>query len=409
MAGKALEMLPGLPERAGIGFSGRHNAACGTAGSVRVPVPVCRDRACASGATGTLAVRHRKSHIPSSAWVPSRIRGACSGQDAMRERCPGSLAATVREARRPRIPGRARCVVAPACHPMPGHGRDPATRERQLVRARHRSGTSRSGGYATAKVAGGPGPDLARGPKKGSAGAGIVRELLLDCAGVGVRPRPVLPGRGFFPAGVVGELSGPGHGPVMPAPRAAGAKGAAGEHGRGERAAASPHALAPRERRASEPFTPVTVPEGDGDDGRNPGDVQEANPPALFSSLHTCGDGWDSGDVQEGHLAYATNSDAGGAYRPAGVPDEYRKRWGTGTGHGDAGKARPRTASPDASVRTFLFFMALVTCNLWTVPAAWSAGWYGSRDTAPVQLAIMPGCIAGMAAGGADGGRAGPN
>ncbi len=385
VAGKAFKMLPGLLERAGIGFSGRHNAVYGMADFVRVLVSMCRDRACASGATGTLAVRHGPRRVPSSAWVLSRIRGACPEPDAMRERCAGALASTVRDAGRSRILRRIRCVVALDYHLIPRYDRDPATREEQLVRARHRSGTSRFEGYATAQMVDGPGLNLACRPKGGSTGAGIVRELLRDCAGVGVRPRLVLLDRGFFSAGVVGELSGSGHRFIMPASRTAGIKRAVGEHARGERAAVSPHALTPQDRKASEPFTLVIVPKKEGEDG------------------------WDSGDAQERYLAYATNADAGRAVRAADVPDEYRKRWGIETGYRDAEKARPRTTSPDASVRTFLFFMALVMYNLWMMSVEWSAGWYGSRDTASIRLAVMLECMVGMAAGGTDGCRAWPN
>ncbi len=247
MAGKAFKTLPRLLGKAGIRFSGRHDAACGTAGPVRVPVPACGNRSCASGAAGALAVRHGPRRVPSSAWFLSRTGGACRDPGTMEGRCRDALRSTVRGARRAGIivGGGASHAVAPACRPMPRHGRNPATGGEQLVRARHGNGTPRSEGHAAAKVAGGPGPDPARGPKKGSRGAGIVRGLPRDCAGAGVRPGPVLPGRGFFPAGAVGELSGPGHGLTMPASRTAGAKGAVGEHARGERAAASPHARRP--------------------------------------------------------------------------------------------------------------------------------------------------------------------
>ncbi len=119
VVGKAFKTLPRLLGKAGIGFSGRHNAACGTAGSVRVLVSMCRDRSCASGAAGALAVRHGPRRVPSSAWVLSRIRGVRGGQDAMRERCSGALAATVRDARRPGILRRIRCVVALDYHLIP--------------------------------------------------------------------------------------------------------------------------------------------------------------------------------------------------------------------------------------------------------------------------------------------------
>ncbi len=120
-------------------------------------------------------------------------------------------------------------------------------------------------------------------------------------------------------------------------------------------------------------------------------------------------DGRGPGDAQEGHLAYATNAGAGRAVRAADVPDEYRKRWGTGTGHGDAEKARPRTTSTNPSVRTFMFFMALVMHDPWMMSAEWSAGWYGRRDTAPVRLAVMLEYMARLAACAAYGGRAWPN
>ncbi len=127
------------------------------AGFVRVLAFMCGDRACASDATGTSAVRHGQDRMPSSAWVPSRIRGACRGPDAMRERCSGALAATVREAGRSRALRRIRCTVAIDDHLMPRHDMDPAAREEQLVRAGNGNGTSRFEAYATAKMEALPG------------------------------------------------------------------------------------------------------------------------------------------------------------------------------------------------------------------------------------------------------------
>ncbi len=75
VAGKAFKTLPRLLGKAGIRFSGRHNAACGMADFVRVLVSMCRDRSCASGAAGALAVRHGPRRVPSSTWFLSRIGG----------------------------------------------------------------------------------------------------------------------------------------------------------------------------------------------------------------------------------------------------------------------------------------------------------------------------------------------
>ncbi len=385
MVGKAFKTLPRLLGKAGIRFSGRHNAACGMADFVRVLVPVCRDRSCASGATGALAVRHGPRRVPSSAWFLSRIGGACRDPGTMEGRCRDALRSTVRGARRAGIIRGASHAVALDYHLIPRYDRNPATRGEQLVRARHRNGTSRFEGYATAQMVDGPGLNLACRPKKGSTGAETVRELLRDCAGAGVRPGLVLLDRGFFSAGVVGELSRSGHRFIMPASRTAGVKRAVGEHARGERDAASPHVLTPQDRSKREPFTLVIVPKKEGEDG------------------------WDSEDAQERYLAYATNAGAGRAVRAADVPDEYRKRWGTGTGHGDAEKARPRTTGTNPSVRTFMFFMALVMHDPWMISVEWSAGWYGRRDTAPVRLAIMLEYVARLAACAAYGGRAWPN
>ncbi len=110
VAGKALETLPGLPGRAGIGFSRRHNAACGTAGPVRVLAPpgrspcatrgaACRRRrGCPPGYEGRAAARTpcgsgAPAPSPPPCWMPGG-RGSPGGSAAWRPpataRCPGA-------------------------------------------------------------------------------------------------------------------------------------------------------------------------------------------------------------------------------------------------------------------------------------------------------------------------------
>lgn len=164
---------------------------------------------------------------------------------------------------------------------------------------------------------------------------------------------------------------------IMPAPRNKRAKRAVEEFHNNERDAVSKYAFDDRggSKNSCQSFNLVIIAKKEGESG------------------------WDSDDVQERYLTYATSIDGRNAILEAGgTPEEYKKRWGIETTYRDEERVRPRTTSSNASIRMFMFFVAVAMHGIWALSVAMSEGWHGRYDTAAIpplaMLEIMEGlCV----------------
>ncbi len=110
---------------------------------MRVIISMCESGSCASGVTKMLSVRHGLYRIPSSMWILSKVRNVCTDADVMEKRCRDMIRGTIHEARRTGLLRDIPHTMAIDTHLIPRYDKNPRTREEQLVRSRHRSGTSR--------------------------------------------------------------------------------------------------------------------------------------------------------------------------------------------------------------------------------------------------------------------------
>ena len=143
MAGRAFKMLSAMLGRVGISFSGRYNALYDIGDFVRVIISMCESSSCASGVTKMLSARHGPYRIPLSMWTISKVRNACTDADVMEKRCRDMMRITIHEARRTGLLRNIPHTMAIDTHLIPRYDKNPRTLEEQLVRSRHRSGTSR--------------------------------------------------------------------------------------------------------------------------------------------------------------------------------------------------------------------------------------------------------------------------
>ncbi len=268
-AGKAFKMLPDIVDAVGLSFSGRHNALYGMEDFIRAVISMCKSGSYASGITQMLSVRHAASRIPSSVWVPGKIRDACSDRHIMEKRCREMVRKTVLCATQAGLLRRTPHVMAIDTHNIPRYDRSSDTREKQLVRSKHRNGTTRFEGYATMQCVDRPNLDVACRPlKKGYKPACIVRDLLQDCADVGVRCKLLLLlDRGFFSSDVIREIRQADHGFIMPASKTFAIKRAILDHHDGKRDAVSTHTLMTRKHKQGQSFRLVIVAKKKGDRG----------------------------------------------------------------------------------------------------------------------------------------------
>ena len=151
---KTFKVLCKILSGTGIKFSEEHNALYGMTHFVHVLVSMCKEGSCAHGIANMLLVRRRTlDSIPSSSWFLSRIRTMCPDTtddvDAARKKCTKMVRAVTKHAKSKRILRMAPHIMAIDIHNIPRYGKREDTREKQLVRSRHKNGTSRFEGHAT--------------------------------------------------------------------------------------------------------------------------------------------------------------------------------------------------------------------------------------------------------------------
>lgn len=217
--------------------------------------------------------------------------------------------------------------------------------EEYMAAGKPKGGTSKRLRYITVKVVGDSiGLTVAIHPtRKRYNDAGIVRQLLERARRAGVRSRLHLLDRGFYMAEILSTLIKMDQPFIMPAVKNNGTVRAVEFYASGVRKAVQRYTV------------------------RGKG-AEDTDPP------------------KDRYLVFATNFSVRKARAMlAGIPKEYRRRWGIEIGYRVAKQVRPFTASRNPSVRLMLFYFTMILYNLWVV-----SGW------------IAGGCTAGTAGTGSD-------
>ncbi len=174
---------------------------------------------------------------------------------------------------------------------------------------------------------------------KNKPNSSFVRKLLNNCLRNDIHIRLVLLDREFFSVSVIHELKQLGKKFLMPAKKTRGIKNAIIQYVEGNRGVISEYKL----RSASghvESFTLVIIP--------------HPRP--------------DKPNLTDQYLVFATSLPREKiSSNISQIPKEYKKRWGIETGYACIEKVRPRTTSPNHSVRLLMFYFPLIFYNTWIV------------------------------------------
>ena len=283
----------------------------------------------------------RKS-VPTGACLLKRIGG--SPYLETRDSCDRMLGSTLDDPRTARLLKKP-VVTATDEHDVAAMFRD--VDEEYMATGKPKGGTSKRLRYTTVKVVGGSiGLTVAIHPTgKRYNKAGIVRQLLERARRAGVRSKLHLLDRGFYSAEVLSTLIKIDQPFIMPAVKNSGTVSAIESHASGARKAVQQYTV--RGKGAEATITLVIVPkEG----------AKDTDPP------------------KDRYLVFATNFSVRKARAMlAGIPKEYRRRWGIETGYRVAKQVRPFTSSRNPSVRLMLFCFTMILYNLWVI-SGWIAG-----------------------------------
>lgn len=331
----------------GLPFSKKRNALFGPFHVAAIIAYMVRNNICANAAIAAIWADMRKDprkeiklkskrkvRFPTDQWL-FRLFGSMSPEE-IEERCDLMLDAQMRVARGAGMMNEAVIDIIDI-HNIQHYGK---TKDKHIVRAKSKDGTSKAESYATLLTTSGNYPmcTAATRVRAKRTKGDMVGKLLDDRARRRIRSVITMLDRGFFSVAVMKAFKTGQHF-VMGAVRTPAVKKALAEYVAGDRNSVSKCTI--RSGKESYTFTLVIVEKTETDK---------------------------DGKEEKVHVLYATNLPDVVINAPGFDIDElYDKRWDIETHYRKLEELRPKTVSRDHGARTFFFFAAAAMLNMWAM------------------------------------------
>lgn len=318
-----------------FGFSNRYNSKYGLPDMINALIALCIGNSYAESGLKRLAIESDMKHTPSGSWLINSIKKI--PQQNMTLQLTDALDSTINDMKEIGMFVKP-ITVAIDKHLIPRYDKNP---DEFLIKSRSKSSTTHFESYCTMSSV----EEQCRACLgayhviQNESNSVFVRKLINNCIRNNILIRLVLLDREFFSVSVIHELKQLGQKFLMPARKTKGIKNAIIEYVEGDREMISQYTI----RSASghvESFTLVIIP----------------NPKP------------DKPNITDQYLVFATNIVRGKIFsKLSQIPEEYKRRWGIETGYACIEKLRPRTTSPNHSVRLLMFYFPLIFYNTWII------------------------------------------
>ena len=318
-----------------FGFSTRYNSKYGLPDMINALIALCIGNSYAESGLKRLAIESDLKATPSGSWLINSIKKI--PEQSMILQLSDCIDSTINDMKEIGMFLKP-VTVAIDKHLIPRYDKNP---DEFLIKTRSKNGTTHFESYCTMSSV--------EGQCRACLGvchvtpnesnSSFVRKLINNCVKNDIMTRLVLLDREFFSTAVIHELKQSGQTFLMPARKTPGIKKAIEEFVAGNRETISEYTIH-SESKHVESFTLVII--------SNP---KPAKP-----------------NITDQYLVFATNISRGKIFSNLSqIPHEYKRRWGIETSYACIEKLRPRTTSPNHSVRLLMFYFPLIFYNTWIV------------------------------------------
>lgn len=339
-----------------FGFSTRYNSKYGLPDMINALISLCIGNSYAESGLKRLAIESDMKHTPSGSWLINSIKKI--PQQSIILQLTNAIDSTIQDMKEIGM----FCTpitVAIDKHLIPRYDKNP---DEFLIKSRAKSGTTHFESYCTMSSV----EEQCRAclgayhVTPNESNSIFVRKLIDDTIKNNIMIRLVLLDREFFSTGIIHELKQLGQTFLMPARKTPGIKKAIIEYVNGDRKTISQYIIHDSSKHV-ESFTLVIIP----------------NPRP------------DKPNITDQYVVFATNIPRGKIFSNISqIPKEYKRRWGIETSYACIEKLRPRTTSPNHSVRLMMFYFPLIFYNTWII-----TNWitrdksnYNYKPTIPIEL-----------------------
>jgi len=298
-------------------------------------IAMCIGNSYAESGLKRLAIESNMKHTPSGSWLINSIKKI--PEQSMMLQLSNAIDNTIKDMKNIGM-FRTAITVAIDKHLIPRYDKNP---DEFLIKSRSKSSTTHFESYCTMSSV----EEQCRAclgayhVTPNESNSIFVRKLLHDCTRNDIQMRLVLLDREFFSVSVIHELKQLGQKFLIPARKTKGIKNAIIQYVEGNREMVSEYTMHSASKHI-ESFTLVIIP--------NP---KPAKP-----------------NLTDQYVTFATNIPRGKIFsKLSQIPEEYKRRWGIETGYACIEKLRPRTTSPNHSVRLLMFYFPLIFYNTWVV------------------------------------------
>lgn len=318
-----------------FGFSNRYNSKYGLPDMINALIAMCIGNSYAESGLKRLAIESDMKHTPSGSWLINSIKKI--PEQNMMLQLSNAIDSTIKDMKEIGMFSKS-ITVAIDKHLIPRYDKNP---DEFLIKSRAKSSTTNFESYCTMSSV----EEKCRAclgayhviPNESN--STFVRKLLHDCIRNDILIRLVLFDREFFSVSVIHELKQLGQTFLMPARKTKGIKNAIIQYVEGNREMVSKYKIKSASGHV-ESFTLIIIP----------------NPKP------------DKQNITDQYLVFATNIARGKIFlNISQIPEEYKRRWGIETGYACIEKLRPRTTSPNHSVRLLMFYFPLIFYNTWVI------------------------------------------
>lgn len=339
-----------------FGFSNRYNSKYGLPDMINALIALCIGNSYAESGLKRLAVESDMKHTPSGSWLINSIKKI--PEQSMMLQLSNAIDSTIKDMKGIGMFSKP-ITVAIDKHLIPRYDKNP---DEFLIKSRAKSSTTHFESYCTMSSV----EEKCRAclgayhVTPNESNSTFVRKLTHDVIRNDILIRLVLLDREFFSVSVIHELKQLGQKFLMPARKTKGIKNAIVQYVEGNREMISKYKIKSASGHV-ESFTLVIIP----------------NPKP------------DKPDLTDQYIVFATNITRGKIFpKLSQIPEEYKRRWGIETGYACIEKLRPRTTSPNHSVRLLMFYFPLIFYNTWIITncVQRDESKYNGKPIIPIEL-----------------------
>ena len=317
-----------------FGFSNRYNTKYGLPDMINSLVAICIGNSYAESGLKRLAIESHLKKTPSGSWLINTIKKI--PEQHMRLQLADAVDDTIHNMKKIGMFATP-ITVAIDKHLIPRYDKNS---DEFLIKSMAKKGTTHFESYCTISVTESCRACLgALHVTPHESNSTFVRKLLNNTIKNDILMNMVLVDREFFSAAVIHEIKQSGQTFVMPARKTAGIKKAIIQYVEGNRKAVSRYVIKSSSGHV-ESFNLVILPN------------QKPHKSNLIDQ----------------YVVFATNVPRGKIFpKLSQIPEEYSRRWGIETGYACVEELRPRTTSPNHSVRLLMFYFPLIFYNAWVM------------------------------------------